>query len=224
MPKGGYFNDIVGRHTRLKIPVSDTRLQLWGRARPVSLSQTLAQKTDDCHNKLAELEDLYQTEKRERERRDRMLVTLHALLTGNVGEYLATLPGSPTEDEERAYAGVSKLWLGYMAGNELDTMGDDLRQAFDELDSVSISTTSLTEQPQPPQANTEGAGEDEDTHTDSDEPTLGIETIRDWRDPVTGVSGRKLTRRWKTSSMCSTPEIGRKLPGSLPGSKRRPRA
>ncbi|KAH0837556.1 hypothetical protein AYO21_05044 [Fonsecaea monophora] len=146
-----------------------------------------------------------------------MLVTLQALLTGNIGEYLAILPGSPTEDEERAYAGVSKLWLGYMAGNDLDMVDD-------ERDSVSISTTSLTEQPQLPQADTEGAGEGEDPHTDSDEPTLDIDTIRDWRDPITGISGRKLTRRWKTSSMCSSPEIGRKLPGSLPGSKRRPRA
>ncbi|KIW76928.1 hypothetical protein Z517_09372 [Fonsecaea pedrosoi CBS 271.37] len=99
------YGETVDRHSRLK-----TRGVYSGNG-----TLTLNQRLADLNKKLTELDNLYLTEKRERERRDRMLGTLHGLLTGDVGEYLATsLPGSPTDHEDRAYAEVSKLWLGFM--------------------------------------------------------------------------------------------------------------
>ncbi|OAL19646.1 hypothetical protein AYO20_11606 [Fonsecaea nubica] len=112
---------IVGQYTRLEARVSDPRLQLGGPSKSVkTYSVTMAQKNLDLGHRLLGLEDLYQTEKAERERRDRMLATLHTLLTGNLGkhltEYVTTMPGSPTADKDRAYAEASKQWLGCMDG------------------------------------------------------------------------------------------------------------
>ncbi|KAH0829914.1 hypothetical protein FOPE_10532 [Fonsecaea pedrosoi] len=99
------YSEAVERFSRLKKR----------RLHPGNGTLTLNQRLADSHKKITELEDLYLAEKRERQRRDRMLGTLHGLLTGDVGEYLApSLPGSPTDDEDRAYAEVSKLWLGFM--------------------------------------------------------------------------------------------------------------